>query len=121
MTFGELQHAVDIFISRGVDACSPVLVTTADPVMGGRGSVEVQFITSGMDWERGQIRIEPAEKLLTMSQVEQKNFTVPQRAGKIGTKTYVCYCEKCTTRFQRAYTYCPCCGRKILWENSKSV
>jgi hypothetical protein len=64
MTLIELKHAVDSLLARGKDENSPVLITTSEPSIGGRASVGVSYITPGIDWEQGQIRITPEKPLV---------------------------------------------------------
>jgi hypothetical protein len=64
MTLGELQHAVNLLVERGTDINTPIRITTADPCIGGRTSVGMKYIYHGMDWEKGEIRVEPDEKVV---------------------------------------------------------
>lgn len=114
MTLGELQDNINELIRRGKSADMPVLITTSDPSMGGRASVAVRNIVPGMDWEKREIRLEPAEQLLTKSQVEQKRNTAPESIVSNGKKSMY-QCEVCKAKITKSQVYCPMCGRKIMW------
>lgn len=81
----------------------PVYITLSEPSLGGRAFTSISCITMGGDWEHGQFRIEPEDKLVRESTVKAIYEIEPDE--------YVC--SKCGCFLQDNFKYCPKCGGKI--------
>lgn len=83
-----------------------VLITTADPSVGPRASCDISSIRIGFDWERNQLRLEPAIRLVR----EGRNF---DDARKIYKENNNFWCPRCTCLVNKTDKYCRSCGQKL--------
>lgn len=93
-------------------ADKPLLVTTNDRSIGGRACVEVQDIYQGIDWEHGQIRIQPCEDIVKKyngRDIEKDKWLFTER---ITNKKYP-VCSSCTCRVAKPDQYCKHCGQRL--------
>lgn len=81
----------------------PVYITLSEPSLGGRAFTDVSCIAMGGDWEKGQLRIQPKDKL------ERK--PIVKAMYEIEPDEYVC--SKCGCFLQDYFKYCPKCGGRI--------
>lgn len=115
MTLNELKSAIDtaLKIEKNPDNVD-VVITTQLPYMtlGQRPCMDVRYAGLGFDWEQGQFRIEPKEKLMAIKDdLPQKvieyrgNYHCPKCEYTIGQK-----------RKRDAVRFCEKCGQAVKWE-----
>lgn len=107
MTFGDLKRKVDFLQKRCVDENMPVLITLSDSSIGARAFSEISSITTGIDWENQQIRIEPAVKLYADSRMESGLI----RESFSGVNFWAC--SKCRMKVSKDDLFCKHCGSRI--------
>lgn len=81
----------------------PVYITLSEPSLGGRAFTSVSCVTMGGDWEHGQFRIQPEDKLVRESTVKAIYEKVIDEF----------LCSNCKSFLQDNFIYCPKCGGKI--------
>ena len=97
----------------------PVVVTTKDWSAGPRASVGVGYVSLGMDWEKGQVRISPSEDIISVKYHQKKLDAVREgikpfsQEFSVGT---VWYCTNCDRVLDTEWKFCPRCGARILWK-----
>lgn len=111
MNVGKLQWALDFALKthRDLTTESPVLITVKAPSMGPRASVGVFSAGAGMDWENGEFRIEPDEKLFKTSRMDEKTGVLEYNDN--GKRWYACM--RCRLRVSRTDNYCKHCGQRL--------
>ena len=111
MTAQELFDHLKWYLEvREVDPNTPVLITLSDSSIGGRASVGIQGLYTGMDWEQGQLRIQLKEKIFR----NIKRMDVP--VGIIReTLEGVSFnaCGKCMMKVAKDDTFCRYCGQRL--------
>ena len=114
MTLAELKHKCDFLFDRGYGA-DEVAITTADPSVGARASEDILSISPGIDWEKGQIRIQPARALVSKelrrdyaSPVIKTTYRYPDGTVRISID-----CPSCGEHLLRRYVYCSHCGQRV--------
>lgn len=111
MTAQELfDHLKWYLEAREVDPDTHVLITLSDSSIGGRASVGIQGLYTGMDWETGQLRIEPKEKIFR----NIKRMDVPvgitrETSGGISFNA----CDKCRMKVAKDDMFCRHCGQRL--------
>ena len=114
MNLEELKNLVDANYERIPNGYSPkdisVLITTAEPSIGGRASSGISGIFMGFDWESNQLRIEPTDKLVRLG---NSLSDVKPCVHKVydGADTYCC--PRCTGMVQERDKFCKHCGQKM--------
>ena len=113
----KLPQFIDALISAMQYECSPkdvdVVITTNLPYItcGQRPCTGVAYVGMGFDWESGQFRIEPEEKLMPIKDA------IPQKVI-LWRDAY--HCPKCEhmlgIRKKTDIRFCSSCGQAVRWE-----
>ena len=114
LTLKELNETTKYFLDKGFDENTPIYITTNDNSIGGRAFVTIQGMYNGFDWESGQIRLEPNEKILKYENGRDiplepriKNYEYNNRKSKVIS------CPKCENKLRKDDRFCSYCGQKI--------
>lgn len=116
----ELKEYVEFLYEHGCTGEEPVLITLSQNSVGSRASTGITHITEGFDWESGQIRIEPEEKLLKKE--KDRDNAMPVRVKeydlhyKNGKKTIIRSCPICENHLKKDDRYCSRCGQRVVFE-----
>lgn len=88
----------------------PVLITLTESSMGARAATSVRYANMGFDWEKGQFRLEPNEKLVKRgnSLTDVKSVECREYEGK---KYY--FCPRCQQKISKNDRYCRYCSQKL--------
>jgi hypothetical protein len=90
----------------------PVLITLAESSIGARASCKIQSVSMGFDWEHGQIRIEPEQKLVrkgnSLNDAKPVVIYAPINGGR---KSYDC--QTCGRSVSKDDRYCRHFGQKL--------
>ena len=115
MTLRELKNAIDTALQfeknpENID----VVITTKLPfaTCGQRPCVGVRHVGIGFDWEQGQFRIEPKEKLMAVK------HDAPQKVMEWNGNYHCPKCEYMISKGRRANVikFCSKCGQAVKWE-----
>ena len=111
MTLGELADRVKWLLStKRVNENTPILISLADPSIGGRASAEVYNVYAGFDWEEGQVRIEPKIELFkNIKRLDNPIGIVREEFGGVSFNA----CGKCHMRIAKDDKYCRWCGQRL--------
>ena len=111
MTAKELfDHLKWYLEEREVDPDTPVLITLSDSSIGGRASVDIQGLYTGMDWEQGQLRIEPKEKIFrNIKRMDTSVDITREISGGVSFNA----CGRCRMRVAKDDMFCRHCGQKL--------
>jgi hypothetical protein len=114
MTLRELHKTAEFYISqlRDYEEDPHVLITLEEPSIGSRASTGVQHASMGFDWEHGQFRIQPAEKLCRFGR--RKDDPVSKLGAKFDGRSYY-FCPRCGGghRVKKDDRYCSGCGQRL--------
>lgn len=114
MTLNELKIYVDHYIDHG-HGKDGVRITLSQPSVGGRASVGISGLYTGMDWESGQIRIEPDQKITSYN--KDRDEIIPMRVEEYDypgcRKTIIRSCPKCEEHLKKDAKYCSRCGQRV--------
>ena len=114
MTAKELKDKVDFYVSRGHED-DVVLITLANRSIGGRASTAVQNVVTGFDWEHGQIRIEPEEKLYREGRTKSNPLkTINIKCIYDNCVAIKRHCPRCESSIRKDDCYCSKCGQKVV-------
>ena len=114
MELNELKSAVDFALSHGCTGEEEVLITLSNPSVGARAASKVVSANSGFDWEHGQFRIEPVDRL----RAEGSALKDPRETRLAvyiyeNRKSVVHHCPNCGNVVKKTHKYCPHCGQRI--------
>ncbi len=115
MTLTELKNAIDTALQfeRNTDNID-VVITTVLPYItyGQRPCMDVRYVGMGFDWESGQFRIEPEEKLMCVK------HDTPQPVMEWHENYHCPKCEHMLSgkRKNKDIRYCSKCGQAVKWE-----
>ena len=115
MILKELKRHVDFLVKNGHEN-DTVIVTTVDNSVGARAGSEVNSINPGIDWEHGQIRIEPKTKLVSYGNSRDDGMLplVEVYESPNGRKRHVITCRRCDNLLKNDDRYCSRCGQMII-------
>ena len=109
MTLKEMTIRLNDFLKTN-DPDTEVLITLSDRSVGGRAAARIQGIYSGIDFEHGQLRIEPAEKIFrNINRFDHAVGTIKQEFG--GVKFTAC--SNCWMKVSKDDLYCRHCGQRL--------
>ncbi len=116
MRLSELKRLVDLYASdtenKGIDL--DVVITLEEPSVGGRAKSDISDIFQGIDWEHGQLRIEPTEKLCRKGRSKDNELEMRGIRYIYDRKTTTKYhCPSCSETLPKAARYCIKCGQKV--------
>ena len=114
MNLKELKELVDANYERIPNGYNPedisVLITTAEPSIGGRASCGISNNMMGFDWESNQFRIEPKEPLVRLG---KSLSDVKPCVNKPQDGANVYWCPRCTGMVKLQDRFCKHCGQKM--------
>ena len=113
INLGELKECIDN-LCKFQPLDSPVLITTSDSSIGARAAVGVFMVCNGFDWEHGQIRIEPVEKLIKYGK-DRDDIIAPHESVyeyPNGRKHTSFSCKRCGSILKKDGRYCGYCGQR---------
>lgn len=116
MNLKELKGTIDFTISTLHKYESPedipVLITLSEPSVGSRASSGVIYVGTGIDWEHGQLRIEPEQKLVRKGNA--KTDVIPSyEHTPYGGGRKVFICKMCGCQVGKDDRYCKHCGQRL--------
>lgn len=120
ISLAELQRAVDVAASSHYRSPEEVavLITLDQPSMGPRASVGVYHAGLGFDWEDGQFRLAPAERLV----LSRKDRDIALEPGKhLSGGIRVTCCCRCGQRVAKTDVYCRHCGQRLKATRSSAA
>lgn len=116
MTLAELKNAIDTTLrfEKNPDNVN-VVITTELPfaTCGQRPCVGVRCVGMGFDWEAGQFRITPDEKLMAVK------HDVPQPVMEWNENYHCPKCEHMLSKNRKKKTdirFCSKCGQAVKWD-----
>ena len=91
-----------------------VAIDLTEPSYGARSATGIASAGMGFDWEHGQFRITPAEKLVRLGNAitDSKPVVCKQIEGK---NTF--WCPRCESKIAGPDRYCRYCGQKLVAPN----
>ena len=116
MKLTELKNAIEFAIENLREYDSPddiqVIISLSEPSMGASAGTSIGFAGMGFDWERGQFRIEPSEKLVRKGKALYD--VKSPRSEVFDGRTYF-FCDNCGggNRVAKDDKYCRCCGQRL--------
>ena len=114
MNLKELKSIIDQRMERLPSYQNPeeiqVRITLSEPSMGARASTEVKGIGLGIDWEAGQLRIEPKGALVKKGN-SLNDVKSAVRKEYEGRNYYLC--PRCQQKISKTDLYCRHCGQKL--------
>lgn len=113
MKLKELYEISKSLVEQG-KAEDEVLITLSEPSVGARASAPINSIYAGFDWEHGQIRIEPKNKLINKLKDRDKQLdTKIMEYDSLGRKCIIRKCPVCENHLKKDDKYCSRCGQAI--------
>ena len=113
MNLQELKDSVNSIYEHLPKYINPekisIKITLDEPSIGARASTELRCLYEGIDWESGQIRLEPTDKIIR--KVYKYNETYKEERQDKNRKTH--YCRNCMTIVGVKDKFCKHCGRKF--------
>lgn len=111
MTARELyDNLTRLLKMRDIENDTPVLITLSDSSVGGRASCRVSGIYTGFDWEAGQLRIEPEEKIFkNILRMNEPIGIIREECGNVSFNA----CGRCHMRIAKDDRYCRHCGQRL--------
>ena len=111
MTAQELFDHLKWYLEvREVDPDTSVLITLSDSSIGSRASVGIPGLYTGMDWEQGQLRIEPKEKIFrNIKRMDTPVGISRESSGGIAFNA----CGKCRMKVAKDDRFCRHCGQRL--------
>lgn len=116
MKLSELKRLVDLYASEteNKDANLDVVITLDEPSVGARAKSDIKGVYQGFDWEHGQLRIEPTEKLCRKGRSKDNELEMYGIRYIYDRKTTTKYhCPMCSEILPKAANYCIKCGQKV--------
>lgn len=113
MKLKELYEISKSLIEQGKEE-DDVLITLSEPSIGGRASTPINYVYAGFDWEHGQIRISPKDKLIRKckDRDEPMNTKVIEH-NSLNRKSIIRKCAICGSYLRKDDKYCSRCGQAI--------
>lgn len=114
MTLKELKDECDFYVNGGYSD-STVVVTTSDPSVGGRAGRGIRYISPGIDFESGQIRISLDKEVISKEKDRDRPMKAVRRVferddGRV--RRYI-FCPICDEKLRTSDKYCSNCGQSI--------
>lgn len=111
MTAKELYDDLTRFLKIGdIKNDSPVLITLSDAGAGCRAFCRVSGIHAGFDWEAGQLRIQPEEKIFkNIHRMDEPAGIIKEEFGGVSFNA----CVRCHMRIAKDDRYCRHCGQRL--------
>lgn len=113
MKLKELYEISKSLVEQG-KAEDEVLITLSEPSVGARASAPINSVYAGFDWEHGQIRIEPKNKLINKLKDRDKQLDARIiEYNNLGRKHIIRKCPICENHLKKDDNYCSRCGQAI--------
>ena len=113
MKLKELYEISKSLVEQG-KAEDDVLITLSESSVGARASTPINCMYAGFDWENGQIRIEPKNKLINKLKDRDKQLdTKIMEYDNLGRKHIIRKCPICENHLKKDDKYCSRCGQAI--------
>lgn len=111
MTARELyDNLTRLLKMRDIENDTPVLITLSDSSIAGRTSCRVSGIHAGFDWEAGQLRIEPEEKIFkNIYRMDEPTGIIREEFGGVSFNA----CGRCHMKIAKDDRYCRHCGQRL--------
>lgn len=111
MTAKELYDNLTRLLKIGdVKDDTPVLIALSDSSVGGRTSCRISGIHAGFDWEAGQLRIEPEEKIFkNIHRMNEPVGIIREECGDVSFNA----CGRCHMKIAKDDRYCRHCGQRL--------
>lgn len=120
MNLKQLKETVDAIYSHLRRYDNPeeltVCVLIAEPSMGARASVGVEYVSRGMDWENGQINVKCDTQIVRKGNSKEDIIAPYEYEYDYGNgkKTKVINCKMCESgKPKRGDNYCSHCGQRL--------
>jgi len=120
MTLVELKKFVDFAVEHSDKPEDiKVVITLANPSVGSRAYSEINYVGLGFDYEHGQFRIEPEDKLRkegrTLDDVDRM-IVFQYLYDKKTTFSY--HCPNCEEKLPKTAHFCTKCGKRVVCKDS---
>lgn len=111
MTAKELYDNLTRLLKIGdVKDDTPVLITLSDSSIAGRASCRVSGIYTGFDWDAGQLRINPEEKIFkNIHRMDEPVGIIKEEFGGVSFNA----CGRCHMKIAKDDRYCRHCGQRL--------
>lgn len=120
MTLAELKELVDGLCKRHKGlANAQVMITLAEPSIGGRAAAQIKGIYAGFDWEHNQIRVEPEESLVRQGHTYEDPMPI-RKIVFAGSNRPVYVCPKCESTVAKIDHFCRECGQRLAPPEERS-
>lgn len=116
MTLNELKRSVDTCVQFG-HGNDVVLITLSEPSFGWRASIGIRDIYPGIDWEYGQMRIEPDEAICKKGRA--KDDLLPMHIYAYTAPRRFYSCPICETHVKKDDHYCSRCGQHLFFDANR--
>lgn len=121
MTLSTLKHTIDTLSLQHSDPDLQVVITTSgENSYGARASIPVKDIYPGIDWEAGQLRIEPEEPLYRSGRRPEdtrKAFAIQYIYDRRTVTKH--HCPMCMEELVGCKKFCACCGQKVTLDGAE--
>ena len=87
----------------------PVIITLSNNSVGARGGCDAKYAGMGFDWEHGQFRIEPSDRLVKLN--ASLNDILNPIEKQFNNRRYYT-CRRCESKVGKEDKYCKYCGQK---------
>lgn len=119
MNLLKLKQIVDLSFNTTHEPESvSVVITTCGESVGAREFSDVSFVGLGFDYEHGQLRIEPNDKLYKENKTSkdaQQILLIEYLYDKRKSQSY--HCPICKAKVPSDSKYCSYCGKSLLPPN----
>lgn len=113
MTLNELKADIDLYVEEGFGDWT-VLITLSEPSIGAGVSTGIHGIYPGIDWEHGQMRIDPEEPIVRRGRAKSDAMPINIWAYSGPRKFYTCpICDNKVTKYNN---YCSHCGQLLEYD-----
>ena len=109
MTLKELKTIVDHLNKNNKKDDYNVVINLSQVSVGVEAYVDIKAIYEGMDWEFGQIRIEPTEPIIKKR--KDRDICIPKNKAPVFNRRYIC--RACGNFVHKEDDYCSSCGQNI--------
>lgn len=117
MKLSELKSLIDAHIKEDCTGNEPVLITLSNPSVGGRAFTEIKYAGLGIDWEHGQFRIQPKDKLRKEGRtLDDPQKMVVHRYIYNKRNLYSYNCPNCGEKISKTANYCSRCGQRVVYK-----
>lgn len=111
MTLEEMYYDAKFLMEdKSIPNDTEVLITISNAIVGARDSVGISAIYKGIEFESGQIRIEPMKKIYNnILRMDSPAGIVREEFGGVSFNA----CGKCHMKVAKDDLYCRHCGQRL--------